>query len=213
MLAIGLLIALNVVGLDLRLLLVFAGAVGIGIGMGLQNIAANVISGFILIFGGKLRKGDWIQVGETVGMVTDIHLRATKIRTRDNIEYIIPNMEFISGTLINYSLGDPLIRISIPLGVSYHADPQEVKKILLDIAMREPLVSKQKQPVVRFTQFGNSSLDFELLIWINVRTTPRRIVSSELYFAIFDAFTKAGIEIPFPQRDVHIRSNVGQQTL
>lgn len=206
MLSVGFLIALDVVGLDLRFLLVFAGAVGIGIGMGLQNMAANVISGFTLIFGGKLRKGDWIEVGDTMGMVTDIYLRATNVRTRDDIDYLIPNTEFISGILVNYSLGSPLIRIEVPVGVSYNADPRQVETILLDVAGREPMVSKTKQPVVRFTEFGDSSINFELLIWINVRTTPRRKVRSSLYFAIFEALARAGIEIPFPQRDIHVRS-------
>jgi small-conductance mechanosensitive channel len=209
MLGVGFLIALNVVGLDLRFLFVFAGAVGIGVGMGMQSMAANVISGFTLIFGGKLRKGDWIEVADTMGRVTDIHLRATNVRTRDNIDYLIPNTEFISGTLVNYSLGSPLIRIEVPVGVSYDADPREVGKILLDVAARERLVAKEKAPVVRFVEFGDSSINFELLIWINVRTTPRRRVRSALYFAIFEELAKAGIEIPFPQRDIHVRSMVG----
>ena len=207
MLSVGFLISLNVVGLDLRFLFVFAGAVGIGVGMGLQNMAANVISGFTLIFGGKLRKGDWIEVADTMGIVTDIHLRATNVRTRDNIDYLIPNTEFISGTLVNYSLGSPLIRIAVPVGVSYEADPREVSKILLDVAGKERLVSKEKAPAVRFVAFADSSINFELLIWINVRTTPRRRVRSELYFAIFTELAKAGIEIPFPQRDLHLRSS------
>ena len=208
MLAVGLLIALNVVGLDLRVLFVFAGAVGIGIGMGMQNMAANIISGFTLIFGGQLRKGDWIEVADTMGVVTDIHLRATKVRSRDNIEYLIPNTEFISGTLVNYSLGSPLVRIDVPVGVSYEADPRKVSRILLDAAATEPLVSKQKAPAVRFVEFGDSSINFELLVWIDVRSTPRRKVRSDLYFAIFEALAQAGIEIPFPQRDLHIRSTV-----
>ena len=212
MLAVGFLIALNVVGLDLRFLFVFAGAVGIGVGMGLQSMAANIISGFTLIFGGKLRKGDWIEVADTMGIVTDIHLRATSVRTRDNIDYLIPNTEFISGTLVNYSLGSPLIRIEVPVGVSYDADPRQVSQILLDVAAKERLVSKDKAPAVRFVEFGDSSINFELLVWINVRTTPRRRVRSELYFAIFDELAKAGIEIPFPQRDIHVRSMVGGQT-
>jgi small-conductance mechanosensitive channel len=208
MLAIGLLVALNVIGLDLRFLLVFAGAIGIGIGLGLQNMTANVISGFSLIFGGKLRKGDWIEAGGTMGVVTDIFLRATKVRTRDNIEYLIPNSTFISGTLINYSLDSPLIRIHVPVGVSYDADPRQVEQILLDVARQEPSISKGKPPVVRFTEFGDNSLNFLLMVWIDVRTTPRRRVRSALYFTIFEEFKKAGIEIPFPQRDIHIRSTV-----
>jgi small-conductance mechanosensitive channel len=207
-LAIGLVISINLVGIDLRFLLVFAGAAGIGIGLGLQNMAANIISGFSIIFGGKIRKGDWIEVGETMGVVTDIYLRATKVRTRDNIEYLIPNSDLISNTIVNYSLSSPLIRIELPVGVSYNADPRDVERIMVGVAEKEPLVSDYEKPLARFVEYGDSSINFELLVWIDVRAVPRRKVKSALYFAIFDEFKKAGIEIPFPQRDVHIRSNV-----
>jgi small-conductance mechanosensitive channel len=204
------LISLKVVGLDLRFLLVFAGAAGIGIGLGLQHLAANIISGFTIIFGGKIRKGDWIELDKGLGMVTDIYLRATKVRTRDHIEHLVPNSNLISNTIVNYSLSSPMIRIDLPVGVSYRSDPQQVKKILLEVAEKEPMVSKFQKPVVRFIQYGDSSINFELLIWIDVRTTPRRQVRSALYFEIFEEFRRAGIEIPFPQRDIHIRSSDGQ---
>jgi small-conductance mechanosensitive channel len=209
-LAIGFLISLKVVGLDLRFLYVFAGAIGIGIGLGLQGMAANMISGFVLIFGGNIRKGDWIEVSGTIGLVTDIYLRATKVRTRDNIEYLIPNSDFISGTVVNYSLSSPMIRIDLPVGVSYGADPSEVEKILLTVAEQEPLVSKNTPAAVRFVEYGDNSINFELLIWIDVRKTARRLVRSALYFAIFEELRKANIEIPFPQRDIHIRSTVAK---
>jgi small-conductance mechanosensitive channel len=205
-LAIGILISLRVVGLDLRLLFVFAGAIGIGIGLGLQSMAANVISGFTIIFGRKIRKGDWIEVEHTMGTVTDIFLRATMVRTRDNIEYLVPNSNLISNIVVNYSLSSPLIRIELPVGVSYNSDPEEVRRILQEVAEKEPSVSKKNAPEVRFVEYGDNSINFELLIWIDVRLTPRRKVRSALYFAIFNEFKKAGIEIPFPQRDVHIRS-------
>ena len=205
-LLIGAIISLKIVGIDLRFLLVFAGAAGIGIGFGLQNMAANVISGFTIIFGGKIRKGDWIEVDNTLGVVTDIYLRATKVKTRDNIEYLIPNSDLISKTIINYSLSSPMIRIDLPVGVSYNADPKKVQEILLAVAEKEPMVEKYRKPEVRFKEYGDSALNFELLIWINVRQTARRNVRSALYFEIFEAFKKAGIEIPFPQRDIHIRS-------
>lgn len=205
---IGIIISLNMVGLNLQFLLVFAGAIGIGIGLGLQNMAANVISGFSLIFTGQLRKGDWIQVGDTMGVVTSIDLRATSVRSRDNIEYLIPNSDFTAGTLVNYTLTSPLIRIDLAVGVSYSADPKQVSEIMLDIARNEPLVTKQKAPQIRFVAYGDNSINFELLFWIDARTTARRRVRSALYFSIFDALKKAGIEIPFPQRDVYIRSSV-----
>jgi small-conductance mechanosensitive channel len=207
-LGIGFLIALNILGINLRFFLVFAGAIGIGVGLGLQNMAANVISGFTIIFGGKIRKGDWIEVGPMLGEVTDIYLRATKVRTRDHIEYLVPNSNIISNTMVNYSLSSPLIRIELPVGVSYRADPRQVEKILLAAAENEPLVDKTHMPVVRFVEYADSSINFELLVWINVRKTPRRQVRSNLYFVIFEELAKAGIEIPFPQRDLHIRSKV-----
>jgi small-conductance mechanosensitive channel len=205
---IGIIISLNMVGLNLQFLLVFAGAIGIGIGLGLQNMAANVISGFSLIFTGQLRKGDWIQVGDTMGVVTGIYLRATSIRSRDDIEYLVPNSDFTAGTLINYTLTTPLIRIDLPVGVAYNADPRQVSDIMIDIALKEQLVSKKKKPVVRFVGYGDNSIDFQLLFWIDARTTARRKVRSALYFSIFDALKQANIEIPFPQRDVYIRSSV-----
>jgi small-conductance mechanosensitive channel len=205
---IGFLIALNILGINLRFFLVFAGAIGIGVGLGLQNMAANVISGFAIIFGGKIRKGDWVEVGSMLGEVTDIYLRATKVRTRDNIEYLVPNSSIISNTMVNYSLSSPLIRIELPVGVSYKADPRQVEKILLAAAENEPLVDKTRMPAVRFVEYADNSINFELLVWINVRKTPRRQVRSSLYFVIFEELAKAGIEIPFPQRDIHIRSKV-----
>ncbi|MGD2097874.1 MAG: mechanosensitive ion channel [Desulfobacterales bacterium] len=207
-LAVGFLITLKIVGLDLRFLLVFAGAAGIGIGLGLQNMAANVFSGFTIIFGRKIRKGDWIEVGDTLGVVTDIHLRATNVRDRDNIEYLIPNSNLISDTVVNYSLTSSMIRIELPVGVSYAADPQKVQEILVAVAEQEPMVTKFRKPEVRFTAYGDNSINFELLIWIDVRKTARRAVRSALYFKIFEELRKAGIEIPFPQRDIHIRSQV-----
>ncbi len=212
-LLIGFLISMKMVGIDLRFLLVFAGAIGIGIGLGLQSMAANVISGFAIIFGGKIRKGDWIDVEKKIGVVTDIYLHATKIRTRDNIEYLVPNSNLISNTIVNYSLSSPLIRIELPVGVSYASDPREVERILIEVAKKEPMVATVEEPIVRFVEYADSSINFELLIWIDVRTTPRRKVRSALYFALFAEFEKAGIEIPFPQRDIHIRSQAGEQPL
>ncbi len=203
---IGILFALKFVGFDPRLLLVFAGTAGIGIGLGLKDIAASMISGFGLIFGRKVRKGDWIKIGDTVGMVSDIFLRSTNIRTRDNIEYIIPNNEFTSKTIVNYSLTSPLVRVHIPVGVSYGADPQEVRKILVQCAEKQSYVSQYEKPRVWFCEFADSSINFELLVWADIRRISENEIRSRLYFVIFEVLQAAGIEIPFPQRDIHIRS-------
>ena len=207
LLLIGLLISLKAVGIDLRFLLVFAGAAGIGIGLGLQQIAANIISGFTIIFGGRIRKGDWIELENTLGVVTDINLATSRIRNRDNIEFLIPNSYLISNTVINYSMSSPMIRIDLMVGVTYDTDPHEVEKILLEVAGKEPLISDHQPPAVRFIEYADNSINFELLFWIDVRQTPRRKVRSALYFAIFEELKKAEIEIPYPQRDLHIRSS------
>jgi small-conductance mechanosensitive channel len=200
-------IALAMMGIDIRTVMVFAGAIGIGIGLGLQKIASNFISGLIIIFGRKIRKGDWVQVGETLGLVQRITLASTIVWTRDNIEHIIPNTDLIASTITNYTLSDPEIRVHIPVGVSYNADPREVRRILLDASERNEHVKKTRKPRVWFTEYGDSSINFELLVWIDVRRISRSHIKSQLYFDIFEALRQAGIEIPFPQRDLHLKSS------
>ncbi len=134
---------------------------------------------------------------------------STRIRTRQNVEYLIPNSNLISNTIINYSLSSPMIWTGLNVGVSYGSDPREVERILLEVAGREPMVSRQLPPRVLFTEFADSSLNFRLLVWIDARRYAERLVHSALYFAIFEEFKKAGIEIPFPQRDIHIRTPAG----
>ena len=208
LLTIGLLFAMRAVGLDLRVLMVIAGAIGIGVGLGLQNMAANLFSSFTLVFGRRIKKGDWIQIEDNLGSVREVGLAATRVWTRDNVELIIPNSDLTSKTITNYSLSDPLIRIHVPVGVSYRSSPEEVTKILLKAAASHPSVDEQREPSVWFAEFGESSLNFELLVWIDVRKVSEKQVRSELYYAIFEALDKAGIEIPFPQRDLHIRSGL-----
>ena len=112
----------------------------------------------------------------------------------------------MANTIVNYSLSSPMIRIEVPVGVSYSANPKTVERVLLEVSEKEPLVERYRPPAVRFIEFADSSLNFELLVWIDVRNTPRKIIRSNLYFAIFEALKEAGIEIPFPQRDIHIRT-------
>ncbi len=203
---IGGLFSLTIIGLDARTLMVFAGAVGIGIGLGLQRVAANLISGIILIAGRKVRKGDWIKVDNTVGYVRHISLNATTVLTRNNIEYIIPNNDLISGIIVNYTLTSPEICIQVPVGVSYDADPQDVARILTAVAGKNPHILQKHKPEAWFTQYGDSSINFDLLVWIDVRKWSEKAIRSQLYYEIFTALAEAGIEIPFPQRDIHIRS-------
>ncbi len=204
--ATGLLFALRIVGVDLRVLMVLAGTAGIGIGFGLQNIVANMICGLIIIFGRKLRMGDWVKVGDTVGVVSDIYLRATKVLTRDNIDYVIPNTDFITKTIVNYTLTSPFVRVHVPVAVSDGTDPQEVTKILLACAEEEAGVSRYDKPKVWFVAMGDSSINFELLVWTDIRRFSQKEIRSRIYFKILEALRDAEIELPSPQRDIRIRS-------
>lgn len=206
---VGFLAALEAVGLGIATITLFAGALGIGAGFGLQSTANNLASGMTLIFGRSLRKGDWVTVGETIGLVQEVGVRVTRLRTRDEIEYFIPNAEFVSGKIVNWTRSSPYARLHIPLGVSYEADPARVRQVLEQVAGQSPNLRRHPAPEVWFVGFGESSLNFELLAWINVREHSRDQVASDLYFAIFAAFREAEIEIPFPQRDIHIRSAAG----
>jgi len=143
-----------------------------------------------------------------VGKVQEVTLRATKVATRDNIEYLIPNAELTSSTIVNYTLTEPLIRLHLPVGVSYNADPRQVEQILLKAAEENPNISKEKQSKVWFAEYGDSSINFELLTWIDIHHIGRGEIRSQLYFAIFQALAEANIEIPFPQRDLHVRSGL-----
>jgi|GEM_PF-311901 len=207
LLTLGVLVALQAVGIRLTTLTVFAGALGVGLGFGLQNIANNFVSGLILLIERPVKTGDYVDLGTTRGVVDRIGARSTLIRTRDNIAIVVPNSEFISQTVTNWSLEDPKTRIHVEVGVAYGTDPRKVEEILIQVAKNHTIVLDYPPPRVWFNDFGNSSLDFVLLAWVrDPATTGLRAFRSELRFAITDAFTANGIEIPFPQRDLHIRS-------
>ena len=210
---IGALAALEAVGLGVGTITLFAGAFGIGLGFGLQSIANNFASGLTIIFSRSLRRGDIVTVSDTLGVVEEVGIRATRMRTSDDVEYLIPNAEFVSGKIINWTRSSPHARLHVPLGVSYDADPVRVREILEQVASRTQTVEKHPAPEVWFVGFGDSSLNFELLVWMNIRMHSRRKVASDLYFALFEALKEAGIEIPFPQRDLHIRSAEGLGSL
>ncbi|HET6369965.1 MAG TPA: mechanosensitive ion channel domain-containing protein [Nitrospiria bacterium] len=207
---IGVMLGLQTIGLNLTSLAFVAGLLSVGIGFGLQNIAANFVSGIILLFERPIKIGDRITVGDVNGDVREINMRSTTIVTPDNIVMIVPNSEFISGRVTNWSYGDPKVRLHIPVGVSYQADVGLVRSVLLGIAMRSPKVLKDPEPEVWFIKFGESSLDFELLVWAPIPIGRRRTIS-EINFEINRAFQENGIEIPYPQRDVHFRTAIPKE--
>lgn len=202
----GLVIILQTVGINLSSLTILAGALGVGIGFGLQNITNNFVSGIIILLERPIKVGDKVEIGEIDGDVTEISMRATTIVTNDNIAMIVPNSQFISSTVINWSYTDKNIRFRIPIGVSYNEDPEKIREILLDIVSNFDGVLKEPAPKVLINSFGDSSINMELRVWTNKYTHRRGFFRSEIYYAIFKRFRKENIEIPFPQRDLHIKS-------
>ncbi|MCH6573621.1 MAG: mechanosensitive ion channel family protein [Bacteroidetes bacterium] len=203
---IGLMIILQSVGIDLSTLTVLAGALGVGIGFGLQNVTNNFVSGIIILFERPIKVGDRIEVGNISGDVVRISMRATTVLTNDNISVIVPNSEFISSQVINWSHNDRNVRFNIPVGVSYKEDPQKVKELLLSVADDNTAVLKEPLPDVIFDEFGDSSLNFILRVWTTKLIQTPQVLKSQLYFEIFKRFREVGIEIPFPQRDLHIKN-------
>lgn len=208
---IGSIVIIQAAGIDMSSLSLLAGALGVGIGFGLQNITDNFISGIIILFEKPIKVGDRIVVGDTEGDVINISVRATTILTNENVSIIVPNSEFISSRVINWSHNDRNIRFDLPVGVSYNEDPEKVKNILLQVAGKNENVLKNPEPIVFFDAFADSSLNFTLGVWTSTYTDKPRKLKSELYFDIFDQFRKNSIEIPFPQRDIHIKSS--QETM
>jgi small-conductance mechanosensitive channel len=199
----GLLIAGVAAGLDFSRLSLIIGALGVGIGFGLQNVVNNFVSGLILLFERPIRVGDKIQLTDLYGKVKDIGMRASVVRTFQGAEVIVPNASLISAEVINWTLSDDRRRMELPVGVAYGTDVHQVMDLLAEVAGEHPEVLNEPNPQVLFLGFGASSLDFQVRAW--TRTDFVR-VSSELLVAVNDALVDAGIEIPFPQRDLHLRS-------
>lgn len=202
----GIIFIFQSAGFDLGSFDLLAGALGVGIGFGLQNIAQNIISGLIILFERPIKVGDRIEVGNIVGDVTSISMRSTKIVTNDNINVIVPNSEFINNKVINWSYNERKVRFRFPIGVSYNEDPNKVREITLQVASKHKGVLKFPEPQLLFDDYGDSSLNFELVVWTSSYIQRPKLLKSELYYAIFEAFNREGIEIPFPQRDLNLRN-------
>lgn len=202
---IGMTIIIQTAGINLSALGFIAGALGVGIGFGLQGITNNFISGLIILFERPVKVGDRIEVGEISGDVTKIAARATTVLTNDNISIIIPNSDFINKEVINWSHNDRRIRYNIPVSVAYKEDPRYVRKLLLEVVKENSGVLKHPTPDVLFSEYGESSLDFNLRVWTTDYTDRPRVLKSQLYYAVFKKFQEHHIDIPFPQRDVHIK--------
>ncbi|WDI31175.1 DUF3772 domain-containing protein [Hyphococcus flavus] len=204
-LIVALFLSVSTLGFDLSNLALIAGALSVGIGFGLQSIVNNFVSGLILLFERPIKVGDWIITTSGEGTVKKISVRSTEIETFDRSSIIVPNSELISSSVTNWTHKSKLGRIIVPVGVSYGSDPEKVKEILLKCANDHPKVVSYPEPFVTWMDFGASSLDFEVRAFL--RDISEGLgVRTDLRFAIFKALAEAGIEIPFPQRDVHVKS-------
>ena len=206
-LALAVLIALPLVGIDVTVLSVFGGAVGVGLGFGLQKIAANYISGFAILLDRSIKLGDLVTIDNRQGEVTRLTARYVVVRSGDGTEAIIPNESVITSTVLNHSYSDRLSRIDLPVQVGYATDLKLALETLLTIARNAPRVVKSPEPVAIVKNFGESGIDLELMVFINDPEAGKANLRSELNLQIFDAFRAKGIEIPFPQREVRIVGN------
>jgi len=202
---IGAIVAFQFIGIDLTGLAVIFGLLSVGIGFGLQNVTSNFVAGLILLFERPIKIGDRVTVGDTEGDVIEINIRSTTIRTLNNIAIIVPNSDFIASTVINWSYGDQRVRLDMDVGVSYRSDLDTVIRAMLEAAKENPEVLEDPPPEVLHMGFGDSAWNMRLRAWINdPKRHPR--VRSALNCAIVRKFRANGVEIPFPQRDLHLRS-------
>jgi small-conductance mechanosensitive channel len=204
-LALGVILAMGASGIELSKFTVIAGAFGVGIGFGLQTVVNNFVSGLILMFERPVQVGDTIEIGPLIGIVRRIGIRASVVRTFEGAEVIVPNGDLIAGQVVNWTLSDRTRRVHVRLGVAYGTDPRQVLELIVEVARSHADVLDYPEPLALFLGFGESSLDFELRFWTSNFDNWRKI-ESEVTVALHDAVVAAGIEIPFPQRDLHLRS-------
>jgi small-conductance mechanosensitive channel len=202
---VGGLLAFQFIGIDLSGLAVIVGLLSVGIGFGLQNVTSNFIAGLILLFERPIKVGDRVTVGHTEGDVIAINMRSTTIRSLDNISIIVPNSEFVSSQVINWSHGDPKVRLIVDVGVSYNSNLDDVIRSLREVADDNQNVLKHPEPDVLLASFGDSSWNMKLRVWLKDLQNYYKI-HSDINCEIVRKFREKGIEIPFPQRDLHVRS-------
>ncbi len=205
-LVVGIFFVLENAGIHLAALAVFAGAVGVGVGFGLQNIASNFISGLVILAERPITIGDRVEVAGILGTVRQIRARSTVIVTNDNIAIIVPNSKFIDLPVTNWHYGDPSVRFRLPVGVAYGSDVNKVREALIAAAREHSATLNDPEPTAFLEKFGGSTIDFEVVAWSREMSHSPRRFRSDLNYLIYKHLTVAGIEIPNPQRDLHIRS-------
>lgn len=203
---VGFLVIFQTAGINLSTLTVLLGALGVGIGFGLQNVVGNFVSGLVLLFERPIKVGDRVEVANVAGTVRRIGARATTVVTNDNIAILVPNSQFIAQPVVNWSFTGRLVRVRVSVGVAYGTDPELVKKVLLAVASGCDDVEDMPESTVEFREFGDSSLNFDLLVWTTTYTEKPDVLRSVVNFGISKALKENNIQIPFPQRDLHVKS-------
>jgi small-conductance mechanosensitive channel len=202
-------VAMQALSIDLTALTVLSGAVGVGIGFGLQKVVSNFISGMIILLDQSIKPGDTITLGETFGWIRELRARFVSVVTRDGREYLIPNEDFITTQVINWSFSDKYVRLDVPFGVSYDADPHQVIDIAIEAAASvDRVVATYRRPVCWMTEFGDSSINFLLRFWIEDPQRGLTNIRGKVMLALWDAFKESGIKIPFPHREVIMKTPV-----
>lgn len=202
----AILIGLKTVGFDLSNLAILTGAIGLGLGFGLQKIVSNLVSGVIILLDKSIKPGDVISLGDTFGWITDLGARYASITTRDGREYLVPNEDFITSQVINWTHSSDFVRLDIHFGVSYDSNPHDVKRIATEAPSTVARVVENPAPVCHIINFGDSSIDFKLRFWIKDPTKGLTNIRGNVYLALWDALKANNIEIPYPRRDVHMHA-------
>jgi len=207
LISLAFLLALNAVGINLTSLAIFGGALGVGLGFGLQRIASNFISGFILVLDRSIKPGDVITIGDKFGWVEKLNARYVVVRNREGVDTLIPNENLITSEVINWSYSDRNVRVRVPVQISYDNDPEEALKLMLECAHASPRLLDDPEPSARLMAFGDNGIELQLRVWVADPEAGFGNVRSEINLAIWRAFKQAGITIPYPQRDVHIKEH------
>lgn len=210
---IAVVVAASSIGIDLTALTIFSGAVGVGIGFGLQKVVSNFISGIIILLDKSIKPGDTISLGETFGWIRELRARFVSVVTRDGKEFLIPNEDFITQQVVNWSFTDKLIRLDVPFGVSYDSDPHEVSRLAIESCSAIQRISKSKPPVCWMTEFGDSSVNFLLRFWIKDPRNGLTNIRGTVLLALWDTFKEHDIDIPYPHTEVIIKNEAKPKAL
>jgi len=200
------LVAMSTIGLDLSSFALLGGAIGVGIGFGLQKVVSNLVSGLILLLDRSIKPGDVIEIDNTYGWINSLRARYASIITRDGKEHLIPNEDLITNRVVNWSFSDKNIRVRVPVGISYDSDPRIAMALCVEAAQASGRVLNDPEPRCLLTEFGDNSINLELRFWINDPSNGVGNARSEVLLGIWDRFKESGISIPFPQRDIHLKS-------